>query len=433
MSKLKICSTFWCVCFLSQLAYAVDYVDLDSYNGKTCHKPVSGGISAWFEDNWNSIVSSANESVFADNVSSEKFWNFLHESLRNGSFFNFVSNYRAANNQTGGDLFLKSVYASIDQATVRYRSVSPRGDSITLSGKIFLPKKKNAKNIIIASHYTICANSEAPSNANSIEGIFATKDYIVLMPDYIGYGISDSLTHPYLHLESEVSSTIDMLKSALHYLRANCYTFSPSLILIGYSQGGAATIALQKKIEEEYEYQFPIQKVFAGGGPYKLSETFDYYLNCPTTEFACALPMIILGMNYGENLGLNPNDFFTPYLQEKYQKLVESKAFFANDVNAELGTDMKRLLQPIIFQKESCPTSSLYEAVRKNSIAKWKPKSPLYLFHSTEDDVVPFLNSKLLETELESFQTDNVQFDFAPYGNHMHAAITFFEKVYHSL
>lgn len=104
-----------------------------------------------------------------------------------------------------------------------------------------------------------------------------------------------------------------------------------------------------------------------------------------------------------------------------------------NEVNAELDNDINLLLKPVIFHKDSIPTSTLYKAVEKNNIVHWVPKSPLYLFHSTEDNMVPFLNSQHLKTEFDEKHLENVQYDFAPYNNHMNAAVTFFEKVYKSL
>ena len=413
------------------MAHAVDYVDLDSYKGRTYQKPAQGGIEEFLSNSWNSLSSSVNESVFSDNISSEQFWNTMRTSLEDGTFYNKVAGYKTSEGQTGSDIFLKSVYSSIHQVAVKYRSVSPTGDSIALSGKIFLPKDKKAKHIIVASHYTICANSEAPSNANSIEGIFATKGYIVLMPDYVGYGISDSLTHPYLHLESAVTSAVDLLKAVLPYLNANGYTFYPQLILVGYSQGGAVTMALGKRLEEQSEFQ--IQKVFAGAGPYDLAGTFDFYTSRTTTDIPCSLPMLVLGMNYGESLGLHREDFFQPLLQEKCPKWIESKTKTMNEVNMELGNDIGLLLKPIIFHKDSLPTALLYEAVRKNCILDWIPQSRLYMFHSTEDNMVPFLNSKNLSDKFKMYGLDNVEYNFDTYGNHMKAAVTFFEKVYRSL
>ena len=433
MQKNKIFSIVLMLYLAFQMTHAAVYVDLESYKGRTCQKQKDGMVAEFFKSGWRSFKSSVNETVFSDNINSEQFWNTLRTSLEDGTFYNRVAGIQTLDNQTGSDIFLRTLYSSIEQVPVKYKSVSPDGDSIMLSGKIFLPKKKEAKHIIIANHFTICADREAPSGASSLEGIFATKDYIVLMPDYIGYGISDSLTHPYLHLESTVSSAIDLLKADMHYLRANCYTFYSTVILVGYSQGGAATLALQKKLEEEYAYEFPVYKVFAGAGPYDLVGTFDYYISDTKTDIPCSLPMLILGMDYGEHLGLKREDFFQPLLMEKCPRWIESKSKMMNEVNSELGTDMNLLLKPVIFKKEAYPTSVLYEAVKKNCIVNWTPKSRLFLFHSTQDNMVPFLNSEHLKANFDAQHLENVQYDFAPYGNHMNAAVTFFEKVYKSL
>ena len=419
---------------LCSAAYARDnYVDLEIYRGTTYYEAPKGALGSFLQDNWRSFTSSMNQSFVTDNISSDLFWNTLQKSVTDGTLPNRLAEYEVAGNQTGADVFLSTVYASIKQVPVTYHTLSPRGDTITVSGKIFLPKNKQAKHIIIANHYTICSNKEAPSNASSIEGIFATKGYIVLMPDYIGYGVSDTLTHPYLHLKSTVSSAIDLLEAALPYLQANSYIFYPSLILVGYSQGGAATLALQRELEKNYAEQYPIYEVFAGAGPYDLAGTFDYYTANKTATIPCALPMLILGLNYGENLGLKREDFFQPALMEKCPKLIESKASYMNDVNAELGYDMDSLLKPVIFKKNVYPTSVLYKATKKNSVLHWTPRASLYMFHSTTDDMVPFLNSDHLSKEFMKQDLDNVEYDFDDYGSHMNGAVTFFEKVYKRL
>ena len=216
-------------------------------------------------------------------------------------------------------------------------------------------------------------------------------------------------------------------------MKANSYSYYPSLILIGYSQGAAVTLALQKRIEEQYSHLYSMQKVYAGAGPYDLKGTFDYYISQHSTNIPCSLPMLISGLNYGEGLNLTLDDFFQPILQEKYHSLIETKQKSMNEVNAELGNNMDFLLKPIIYHPDSFPTSILYEAVQKNSIVHWTPKSNLFLFHSTEDNMVPFLNSEHLHKEFEIQHLGNVHYDFAPYGNHMRAAVYFFEKVYRSL
>ena len=63
----------------------------------------------------------------------------------------------------------------------------------------------------------------------------------------------------------------------------------------------------------------------------------------------------------------------------------------------------------------------------------WTPKAPLYMFHSTEDNMVPFLNSERLSEQFKAKKLGNIEYDFDAYGNHMNGAVTFFEKVYRML
>lgn len=425
---------FLLLVWLVQPLFAVSFVNLEDYKyllplPKAKQKP----LEVVLKNGWDEFKSNANESLVSDNIDSELFWELLRVSVEEGTLYNKIANYRIPVNKTGGDLFFYTLYASIYQIPVIYRSVTPLGDSIWLSGKIFLPRNKKAKNIIIANHYTICANSEAPSEAPSIEGLFATKEYIVLMPDYLGYGISSDWTHPYMHLGSFVSSALDLLNAAIPYLRYYSYSFDPSLIILGYSQGAAAALALQKAIEEDYSNRYSIEKVYAGGGPYDLAATYDYYISQNKIDIPCAMPMLFLGLNYAENLQLNKEDFFQPFLMDNYQEWIEDKTATMREVNAFLGNDIDSIFKPVIAQTDTLPASILYDAVNKNSIIDWTPQSPMFIFHSTNDNMVPFLNSEHLKEHFDEQGIDFVTYEFAPYGNHMRSAVCFFEKVYKRL
>lgn len=54
-------------------------------------------------------------------------------------------------------------------------------------------------------------------------------------------------------------------------------------------------------------------------------------------------------------------------------------------------------------------------------------RAQLYLFHSTNDGVVPFVNAENLVKKLP--MTENVTTDFQAYGNHMKASETFYKKI----
>lgn len=422
--------------FTAGSVYAqVEYVHLESYQNisPAYHSYEDTPFENLFREGWNSITGTWQELVVANGLKAEAFWDVARKAVEANTMPFNIANYQVTEKHTGNDVAMQLVGAAIRQIVVTYRSVTPLGDSVTLSGKIFIPKQGTLRNIIVANHYTICSNAEAPSQAFSIEGVFASKGYIVIMPDYMGYGVSVDLPHPYLNLESTVTSSIDLLLAAIPYLSYHNYNFDKPLILVGYSQGGAVTLAMQRKLEEDYADRFTIKKVYAGAGPYDLAGTYDFYAAQDTTDIPCAVPMLVQGMNYSEQLGLDMQDYFHEKLLETYETLIESKKNNMYIVNATLGKDIHKLVTPLALNKDSFPTTKLYVALQKNSIVHWTPKAPLFMFQSTQDNMVPFLNSEHVREEFMLQHLENVEYDFAPYGNHLNAAVLFFEKVYRSL
>ena len=58
---------------------------------------------------------------------------------------------------------------------------------------------------------------------------------------------------------------------------------------------------------------------------------------------------------------------------------------------------------------------------------QWRPKAPTYIFHSTKDDIVPFINA----VHLRRCWADapNITYDFGYYGNHFSGIMVFFTRV----
>lgn len=318
----------------------------------------------------------------------------------------------------------------VEEIPVRYNSVTPHGEKVTVSGKIFLPKFPPIKGIIIASHYTIGSSREAPSESFSFEGIFATKGYIVLMSDYLGYGLSSQYIHPYLDVTNTAQVTVDLLKAALPYLHYRKFIPNTSeLILLGYSQGGAATIGIAQLIEQSYP-QFHIKHIYVGAGPYNPAATYDFCVKANQTQVPCAVPMIILGMSYSKQLNLQPHDYFRNPLLKFYRRWILSKVYSFAELNRLMqDIPLSDLLTPLAFDKKAHPTDLLYEALKTNDVTHYVPKAPVYFFHSIDDDMVPFVNSQLIHDALIKKGTE-ATYDFGHYGSHMNAAIDFFQKIY---
>ena len=313
-----------------------------------------------------------------------------------------------------------------------YKGHDVDGSPLEQSGKLILPTSGKIKNLILVSHYTIGANFECPSETFPLEGIFAAKGYAVAIADYIGYGITADRVHPYMHTESTARSVVDMglaVKPYLEYIGRK--PESEEVILFGYSQGGSTTLAVMDMLQDEYPDVFPIRKVYAGAGPYDLAATYDYAMEEGDTGIPCAIPMIVQGVNIGENLGLEMRDFFREHLLEGYNDWINSKTYTVKQINQHIGS---RHISEIMTEggrdKHNVETARLYTALLANSVLNFYPVAPIYLFHSREDDTVPFINGLKAEQHFKGY---DMKIDFGKYGNHQKGCVRFIFTAYKDL
>lgn len=105
-----------------------------------------------------------------------------------------------------------------------------------------------------------------------------------------------------------------------------------------------------------------------------------------------------------------------------------------NEINYLIGTScLTDILTPLALDKTQSPTDLFYQALKDNRVTDFNPNAPLYLFHSEDDDMVPFSNSRNLRQALQQQHAEDVQYDFGHYGSHLNAALLFFRKVFDAL
>ena len=310
-----------------------------------------------------------------------------------------------------------------------YESVDVDNNPILLSGKVILPAKSPIKRYILVSHYTIASNREAPSNIFSLEGLLVKLGYALIIPDYIGYGVTADKVHPYLVMELTARNVIDMYQAVVPFLElAGCVPEYDDIYLMGYSQGGATTMAVQHMIEH-HNIPIKIRRVFAGGGPYDIKYTYDQFVETNLAMYPCAIPIMLQGVIVGNKLDLQMDDLMAPFIYEHLDEWVNSKLYTTNQINMLIGTKVTdQLLTPLGMDRTSKEVSELYKAMTENSILtySWSPRAPVFMFHSMDDDVVPFENAMRAKSK---WKNANIQYSFGYYGNHQLACIRFIYTV----
>ena len=318
--------------------------------------------------------------------------------------------------------------------SVAYWSQTPHGDSLLVSGRVYLPKIRNLNGIVVANHYTTTADIEVPSNMLSMESVFAMKGYAVVMPDYVGYGLSRDRIHPYLHWRSAAQTAMDLLNCMPDLLDYYGYSYQKDVVVEGYSQGGAVALGVARLIEESGGGQigWSVRKLYAGAGPYDPAGTYLYSIERNEMGIPVAIPLIVLGLNDAYNLGFEMKDFFQEPLLSNYADWVLSKEYTVNDINNLMGSSIMSELMPADALTLGQPLANrLYDVLLWNSNVGYDLQSPAYFLHSLDDEVVPVLNSIALQEQMpDEF---GKTYDFEHYGSHMEASVPFVKYVYQDL
>lgn len=283
----------------------------------------------------------------------------------------------------------------ISMNVVDYLTKDPKGKEVTASGIITYPSDNQLKGVVVSMHYTITKKDEAPSVALfTPESLLAFRGYLVISPDFIGFGSTSNLIHPYLHAENTGRVTVDMVFAVREYLASAGIKVKNNLIVMGYSQGGAAALAFQKMAEEQYSDKIFIDRVFAGSGPYDLVATFSEFSQTNTTAYPCSIPDILIGLDYGDNLQLDFSMLFKEPLLSHYNDWYNSKNYTAGEINSMIGSNkISDFLNEKLFALDNDTYVKLYNSLEKNSLIDWTPKAPIYMIHAANDHYVPYVNA----------------------------------------
>ena len=381
--------------------------------------------------------------------------------------------------------------------TFNYPTVNTAGEPIVLSSALvaWTPKDRqegdSIESVHIYGHATIGADEERPTSSGfSKEQVMlqtlprrtygetfggVAADYvgrcIIIAPDYEGFGVTKDRPHPYLSQRLTAQQVLDAANYGLELYRKQSGSNYKSdetdeepllpiksdwrTFAIGYSQGGAVTLALQRLIEEQGQAeQLHFYGSICGDGPYDLIETMRYYFDDNGTSYDAetdhrkgictypvVVPMIIKGMcaNHPAMAPYRIEDFLSQQLIDTdVLSWIDSKEYTTSEMSklwydqlqngldtldrhyspeqmAEMFSTPKedkvwghldKMFIPAAFdylnnadnlavvpQKAANAQQALHRALADNSVVTgWEPKHRIQFYHSRGDMVVPFGN-----------------------------------------
>ncbi len=281
------------------------------------------------------------------------------------------------------------------------------------------PACAGARPVVLYAHGTAFDKSydmASPNNSEAalVAATYAAQGYIVVAPNYAGYGASTLAYHPYLLMEQQSNEMVH----AWHAIKGQLPDAASSngkLLITGYSQGGYVAMATQRALQLAGT---PATAAAPLSGPYALGAFMDTifagHINAGATLFA---PMLITSMQkaYGNIYATAADLYEAPYAKDiegllpnatnlstliSQSKLPKEHLFAADSLPQPspygfgdyplLKTDFRNAVLADIKDNPSAPKHPARIAAYKNDLLQqsWVPNRPMLLCGGKADPMV---------------------------------------------
>ena len=266
-----------------------------------------------------------------------------------------------------------------------YQTTNYDNSKIWVSGLVGVPDTREIKGLLSYQHGTTPDRTMAPSGPSIYEGlaltsVFAADGYLFIAADYIGLGTSEE-TPTYMHTESTVNAVVDLISIGEIILNELTNGTNNKLFLMGFSQGGHATAAVQRSLESNNPTNLDIAASACVAGAYNLlgielpfiiEQNNTYFTAYLTNSYAKIYNQpinSIIKNEWADSLpiyfdGSKSSTYITEMLPPKIDSLMQDS--FLNDI--ENGTD-----------------NWLTLALKENETYNWKPVNPLRIYYGDAD------------------------------------------------
>lgn len=306
----------------------------------------------------------------------------------------------------------------VSQHKLVYESVDPKGESARASAGLLVPSGCPGPYPVVLYHHgttvlrAFTMSDPQNSEASLQAAMFAAQGYVVVMPDYLGYGESDLGYHPYLQAENTAEVSIDALRAGHEALRRLGVATSGSLFLTGYSQGGHSTMATHRAIERDHVGEFTVTASAPMSGPYALEQTFVAGISVQPGQGASVFaPFTITGYQktYGDLYSRPEEVFQAPWVSGITDLLPGTLGFTELYTTGKLPVAISGpggLLTDSFVASFASPDNAFRKRLRDNDVFEWTPKAPVLLCAGSRDPVVTFQN---VTTATAAFASRGVQ------------------------
>ncbi|MEX0847305.1 MAG: hypothetical protein WD023_05945 [Ilumatobacteraceae bacterium] len=260
------------------------------------------------------------------------------------------------------------------------------------TGLLGIPRRRQARTSVMWLNGTNPTRSEAPSAGGLVgllvSAVFAGSGHLLLAPDYIGLGTSDTY-HPYMHTASTVDAATDFVRAVASYCEREGIGWCRRLMLVGYSQGAHGVAVLQRTLEAAPIDEADVLAVASIAPPLDLANvTLPWALEgrAPSHSTYLAYVAHSYARAYGQPLESLLTDDAATLVTELFDGL-----HAADDIASRLPpTPRPMFREGWVDGYLAGGVSWFRRALEENEAVGWAPCAPLRLFYGRADvDVSP--------------------------------------------
>ncbi|MCB0756100.1 MAG: T9SS type A sorting domain-containing protein [Flavobacteriales bacterium] len=293
---------------------------------------------------------------------------------------------------------LLAINNDIEVHRVIYETPDVDGSTTTASGLVMVPVVDSCSFPMLAYlHGTKLKKSETfyyLKGEWQLGVIAGASGYAVVLPDYIGLGASPGI-HPYQHTESQATASIDIMRVCRTICEQEQRQLNGQLFIMGYSQGGHATMGTHRMIQEELSGEFTVTASAPGAGAYDLSGTqLDMVASFDPYSVPGYLPYLIQSYQhvYG-NLYDSIQEIFVPPYDQTLLPLLQGDHDMW-EVDAAMPPVPRDIIQPAYADAFfSDTTHPAYLALKANDVYEWVPEAPVMFNYCRSDEQVSYVNT----------------------------------------
>ena len=255
-------------------------------------------------------------------------------------------------------------------------------------------------------------------------------DFIVVAPDYYGFGITEKQPQAYCISRANGRASLDAYLAAKRLIEDFKVKKNDDFVIAGYSEGGQTTMGVLREISQRHP-EIKVKRAFADA------------ITKGETEMPSTVCNLLYAYNHFFRLGYDIHDYLKDPVAKNFDDWFLSKQNKRRALDEELIKTKKTSdLLTDAFLDASNPLSRRFSAAFSADAltSGWTPRSDfdVMLFHDTKDDVVPVENfyamSKFLKAngiKPEEFvgEYSSEATKEAGITNHEVSALTFFLRI----